>query len=129
MLEGIPAVLIGVGVLLGLMATGLPVFAAFLFIDLIAIFVIMGPVGFGLFVNSIYETTTSQSLVTIPLFILMGEILFRSNSVDVLFRSIDTLVGRVKGRQYVLSIVLATVFSTLSGAAMGVAAEIGRAHV
>ncbi|MAY88276.1 MAG: C4-dicarboxylate ABC transporter permease [Pseudooceanicola sp.] len=126
MLEGIPAVLIGVGVLLGLMATGLPVFAAFLFIDLIAIFVIMGPVGFGLFVNSIYETTTSQSLVTIPLFILMGEILFRSNSVDVLFRSIDTLVGRVKGRQYVLSIVLATVFSTLSGAAMGVAAMLGR---
>jgi len=56
----------------------------------------------------------------------MGEILFRSNSVEVLFKSIDTLVGRVRGRQYILSILLATVFSTLSGAAMGVAAMLGR---
>lgn len=126
MLEGISAVLAGVGLLLGLMATGLPVFAAFLLTNLIAVTLIMGPVGYGMFANSLYETTTTQSLVTIPLFILMGEILFRSNSVEVLFRSIDTLVGRVRGRQYVLSILLATVFSTLSGAAMGVAAMLGR---
>lgn len=126
MIEGIEAVLVGVGMLLLLMATGLPVFAAFLLINLLAVAVIMGPAGYGMFANSLYETTTTQSLVTIPLFILMGEILFRSNSVEVLFRSIDTLVGRVRGRQYVLSILLATVFSTLSGAAMGVAAMLGR---
>lgn len=126
MVEGISAVLIGAGLLLGLMATGIPVFAAFLTVNLVAVTVLMGPVGFGMFANSLYETTTTQSLVTIPLFILMGEILFRSNAVEVLFHSIDTLVGRVKGRQYVLSILLATVFSTLSGAAMGVAAMLGR---
>mgnify|MGYP003700717321 FL=1 len=126
MVEGISAVLIGAGLLLGLMATGIPVFAAFLTVNLVAVAVIMGPAGFGMFANSLYETTTTQSLVTIPLFILMGEILFRSNAVEVLFHSIDTLVGRVRGRQYVLSIVLATVFSTLSGAAMGVAAMLGR---
>lgn len=126
MVEGIAAVATGVGLLLGFMAVGLPVFAAFLLVNLLAVAVIMGPMGYGMFVNSLYETTTTQSLVTIPLFILMGEILFRSNSVEVLLRSIDTLVGRVKGRQYVLSILLATVFSTLSGAAMGVAAMLGR---
>ena len=126
MFEGIMAVFAGVGLLLALMATGLPVFTAFLCINLLAVAVIMGPVGYGLFANSLYETTTSQSLITIPLFILMGEILFRSNSVEVLFKSIDTLVGRVRGRQYILSILLATVFSTLSGAAMGVAAMLGR---
>lgn len=126
MLEGIPAVLTGVGALLFLMSLGMPVFAAFLTINLVAVAVIMGPAGYGMFANSLYETTTTQSLVTIPLFILMGEILFRSNSVEVLFKSIDTLVGRVRGRQYVLSILLATVFSTLSGAAMGVAAMLGR---
>lgn len=126
MVEGIVAVATGVGLLLGFMAVGLPVFAAFLLVNLLAVAVIMGPMGYGMFVDSLYETTTTQSLVTIPLFILLGEILFRSNSVEVLFRSIDTLVGRVKGRQYVLSILLATVFSTLSGAAMGVAAMLGR---
>ncbi|AJE46811.1 TRAP dicarboxylate transporter subunit DctM [Celeribacter indicus] len=116
----------GVGLLLMLMATGMPVFAAFLLINLIAVGLFIGPAGYSMFTNSLFETTTSQSLVTIPLFILMGEILFRSNAVEVLFRSIDTLVWRVRGRQYVLAVVLATVFSTLSGAAMGVAAMLGR---
>ncbi|SDW81344.1 TRAP transporter large permease [Celeribacter indicus] len=124
--EGIPAILVGVGLLLMLMATGMPVFAAFLLINLIAVGLFIGPAGYSMFTNSLFETTTSQSLVTIPLFILMGEILFRSNAVEVLFRSIDTLVWRVRGRQYVLAVVLATVFSTLSGAAMGVAAMLGR---
>jgi len=126
MITGIPAVLFGVGLLLIAMATGMPVFVAFLVVNLGATLLLLGPAGFGMFSGSFFETVTSSSLVTIPLFILMGELLFRSNAVDVLFSSIDTLVGRVRGRQYILSIVLATVFSTLSGAAMGVAAMLGR---
>ncbi|AJE45220.1 TRAP transporter large permease [Celeribacter indicus] len=126
MIEGIPAVLTGVGLLLLAMATGMPVFVAFLVVNLGATVFLLGPAGFGMFAGSFYETATSPSLVTIPLFILMGELLFRSRAVEVLFQSIDTLVGRVRGRQYILSILLATVFSTLSGAAMGVAAMLGR---
>ncbi|ATG48547.1 C4-dicarboxylate ABC transporter permease [Celeribacter ethanolicus] len=126
MIEGIPAVLAGVGLLLLAMFSGMPVFVAFLVVNLGATVLLLGPAGFGMFSGSFFETATSSSLVTIPLFILMGELLFRSRAVEVLFQSIDTLVGRVRGRQYILSIVLATVFSTLSGAAMGVAAMLGR---
>lgn len=126
MLSGISAVLWGSGVLMALMLTSLPVFISFMVINLIAALYMLGAPAYSMLANSIYETTTSISLVSIPLFILMGEVLFRSNAVDVLFRSIDTLIGRVKGRQYVLSIALATVFSALSGAAMGVAAMMGR---
>jgi len=126
MIEGIPAVLTGVGLLLLFMAAGMPVFVAFLTVNMGATLLVLGPAGFGMFSGSFYETATNSTLVTIPLFILMGELLFRSRAVDVLFQSIDTLIGRVPGRQYVLSIVLATVFSTLSGAAMGVAAMLGR---
>jgi len=126
MISGIPAVLAGAGLLLLFMLLGMPVFVAFMLVNLIAVFVLLGPAGFGMLASSFYETTTSGSLVTIPLFILMGEILFRSNAVDVLFRSMDELIGHIRGRQYVLSIALATIFSTLSGAAMGVAAMLGR---
>ena len=126
MIEGIPAVLVGVGLLLLAMGSGMPVFVAFLVVNLGASMLLLGPAGFGMFSGSFFETATSSSLVTIPLFILMGELLFRSRAVEVLFQSIDTLVGRVRGRQFILSIVLATVFSTLSGAAMGVAAMLGR---
>lgn len=126
MTSGIPAVMAGAGMLLLFMFLGLPVFVAFMVVNLTAVFVLLGPAGFGMIASSFYETTTAGSLVTIPLFILMGEILFRSNAVDVLFRSMDDLIGHIRGRQYVLSIALATIFSTLSGAAMGVAAMLGR---
>ena len=36
-----------------------------------------GTSGFGLFANSIYSTATSGALTAVPLFIAMGEILFR----------------------------------------------------
>lgn len=126
MLTGIPAVLAGLALLLALMATGMPVFVAFMLVNVVGVVMLMGPSGYVMFTSSLIETTTTAALVTIPLFILMGEILFRSNAVDVLLRSVDRLVGRVAGRQYVVSIVLATLFSMLSGAAMAVAAMMGR---
>ncbi len=75
---------------------------------------------------SIVETATSSSLVTVALFLLMGEILFRSGTVDVLFDSIDRLVGKLRGRLYVVVMALSTVFGALSGSAVAVAAMLGR---
>lgn len=112
--------------LLGLMALGLPIFVAFLIVNILGVGFLFGTRAFGLFANSIYETATSESLVAIPLFILLGEILFRSGSVEVLFRSVNTLIGRVRGRLYVVVIALSAVFGALSGSAVAVAAMLGR---
>ena len=116
----------GLVILLALFMTGAPIFIGFLVINVTGVLVLMGGSGFGLFANSIFETTNIAALSAIPLFILMGELLFRSGSVDVLFESVDALVGKVRGRQYVLCIALSTIFGALSGAAMGVAAMMGR---
>lgn len=80
-----------------------------------------------MFANSVLDTVSTTSLASIPLFVLMGEILFRSGTMDVLFDSIDKLVGRIRGRQYVLVVALSAVFGALSGVAMAVAAMLGRA--
>ena len=117
---------LAVGLLLALLFTGMRVFAAFLALNLAGLLVLIGPRGFGLFANSLYETATSQSLATVALFVLMGEVLFRSGSVEVLFDGIDRLVGRVRGRLYVVTVVLSTVFGALSGSAVAVAAMLGR---
>ena len=116
----------GLALLLAMFLTGAPIFVGFLIINITGVLVLMGGSGFGLFANSIFETTNIAALSAIPLFILMGELLFRSGSVDILFESVDKLVGKVRGRQYVLCISLSTVFGALSGAAMGVAAMMGR---
>src|SRR6185436_21176695 len=116
----------GIGLLLGLLFLGIPVFVAFLILNVAGILVLMGPAGFGLFANSIYTTATITALATVPLFIVMGEILFRSGAMEAVFDSLDRLVGRVRGRQYVLCIVLSAILGSLSGAAMAVAGLLGR---
>ena len=112
----------GLGILLAAFMTGAPIFIAFLAINITGVIFVIGPAGFGMVANSIFETTNIAALTAIPLFIMMGELLFRSGSVDILFDSVDKLVGRVQGRQYVLCILLSTIFGALSGAAKGVAA-------
>jgi len=127
MMEWYTTLLIGLAILFFLFLSGAPIFLAFLAAILIGVYFIIGPAGFPMFANSILDTTTTTSLASIPLFVLMGELLFRSGTMDVLFDSIDKLVGKVKGRQYVLVVALSAVFGALSGVAMAVAAMLGRA--
>ena len=116
----------GLTLLLAAFLTGMPIFVAFLAINTAGILVVFGDRGFGLIANSIFDSGSIVALSAIPLFILMGELLNRSGSVDLLFRSMDKLVGRVPGRQYVLTIFLSVIFGALSGAAMAVAAMMSR---
>lgn len=118
--------LVAAGLLFGLFLTGMPIFLAFLAINVGGVLIYLGPGAFGMVVNSIFNTTTTATLTAIPLFVLMGEILFRSGSTDVLFEAADRVIGRIRGRQYALSMLLATVFGALSGSNMAVAAMMGR---
>lgn len=117
---------IAISILLALFFIGVPVFAAFLVINIVGIFWLFGSAGFGMFANSVYQTVTAGSLVAIPLFILMGEILFRSGTVGILIDSVDKMVGNVRGRHYLLVTALSTVFGALSGSVIAVAAMLGR---
>ena len=117
---------LALGLLLALLFSGVKIFVGFLALNLVGVMVLIGPRGFGLFTNSIFESATSPTLVTVALFVLMGEILFRSGTVDILFRSVDRLIGGLKGRLYVVTIALSTVFGALSGSAVAVAAMLGR---
>lgn len=119
--------ILGFALLFVLFLAGAPIFLSFLLAVLAGIGALIGPAGFPMFVNSLLSTTTTSSLASIPLFILMGELLFRSGTMDVLFNSIDKLIGNIRGRQYILVISLSAVFGALSGAAMAVAAMLGRA--
>ena len=73
---------IGLALLLGLFITGMPIFLACLVMIVMAVFVTMGPAGFGLVVNSLYTTGSSLTLGTVSLFILLGEVLFRSGDSE-----------------------------------------------
>lgn len=112
--------------LLAAFVSGAPLFIGFLAVNIGTVLVMTGPRGFILVANSIFDSSNIASLSAIPLFILMGEILTRSGSVEMLFKAMDGLIGKVRGRQYVLTIFVSVVFGALSGAAMAVAAMLGR---
>lgn len=120
-------ILIGVFfLLLALFAAGLPIFLSFLVLNLLGLFLMTGNLGGVLLVvNSMFSTGTSISLAAIPLFVLLGEILFRSGSIKILFNAVDALVGNFRARLYAVSITLSTLFGALSGSAMAVAAMMG----
>lgn len=122
----VPLFCCGVALLVSLLVLGVPIFVAFLVLNIIGVLVLFGPAGFGLLANSIFSSATFGALTAVPLFIAMGEVLFRSGAMEVLFDSLDRLVGRVRGRQYVLCILLSAILGALSGAAMAVAGLLGR---
>jgi tripartite ATP-independent transporter DctM subunit len=126
-----PVAILGllVGGLIILFFLGVPIYASFLFCNVFGLYILVGHLGFGMFVNSLVDTATSIPLVTLPLFILMGEILYRANAIEQLVDAVNTLVGRIHGRLYVLTVVISTILASLSGSAMASAAMLTRTVV
>lgn len=109
-----------------LVAIGMPVAFAFILVNIVGIIVLQ---GFGRPLEqlalSMYSSVSSFTLAPIPLFVLMGELLWHSR---VAFRALDVLekfLGRVPGRLSVLTIGTGTIFSSLSGSTMANTAMLG----
>jgi tripartite ATP-independent transporter DctM subunit len=109
-----------------LLLLGFPIFVVFLILNIFGVWLFFGASGFSLLADSIFATATFSALPAVPLFIIMGEILFRCGAMDALFKSLDELVGSIRGRQFVLSLIASAIIGALSGAAMAVAGLLGR---
>lgn len=105
---------------------GIPVFYAFFLVNIVGMFAFMGGEA-GLFqlITSMYESTTKFTLLPITLFILMGEIMFRSGIAGNMVDALDKWIGRLPGRLAILSVATGTLFATLSGASIGSTAMLG----
>ena len=114
------------GLLLSLFASGLPIFVCFLLANLLGVLLFMGTAGLGLFANSILDTATTEALVAIPLYVLLGELLFRTGGVTTLYRALNRLIGAIPGRLYVVATMLAAFLGAISGSAMASVAMLGR---
>ena len=65
--------------LMFLFVIGVPVAFSFLFINIIGVYVFWGgEAGLTQLIRSIYRSVATFALLPVPLFILMGEIMFRS---------------------------------------------------
>ncbi len=118
------------GVLLGtlfvLMLLSVPVAFAFLGVNLIGAWLFMGgEVGLGQLVRNSIQSVTSFSLTPIPLFVLMGEILFYTGVAYRAIAAVEQMIAKVPGRLSIVSVLGGTVFSTLSGSTIANTAMMG----
>jgi tripartite ATP-independent transporter DctM subunit len=118
--------LVIIGSVLVLLAAGVPVAFAFLLINLVGAELLQGGGrAFHQIILSIYSSVTSFSLLPIPLFVLMGEILWQSNIAGRALGAMDKLLGRVPGRLSFLTVGSGTVFAALSGSTVANTAMLG----
>ena len=99
-----------------MMATGMPIAFAFLSVVVVGSFTLFGGIaGLDQMILSIYSSLTTFTLLPIPLFILMGELMVQSgialNIIDVL----NKWLGRLPGRLGLLAVSGGTLLSTLTG--------------
>lgn len=112
--------------LMFLFLIGVPVAFSFLFINIIGVYVFWGgEAGLTQLVRSVYRSVSTFSLLPVPLFILMGEIMFRSGIAPRMMDTLDKWLGRIPGRLSLLAIGGGTLFATLSGSAMAGCAMLG----
>lgn len=73
------------------------------------------PMLFEMFVNNTWGLMNNYTLVAIPLFILMAQLLDRSKVSDALFESLYVVLGSVKGGLGLAVVVVCTVFAATTG--------------
>ena len=115
------------GCLLLFMATGMPIAFAFMLSCVIGSIMFWGGiVGLEQLAMSFYSSVTSFSLLPVPLFVLMGCIIFESGIGMKMVDAVDKLLGRLPGRLSILAIGAGTLLGTMVGISGGTIAILGR---
>jgi C4-dicarboxylate transporter, DctM subunit len=75
---------------------------------------------------NIWNTLISPDLLSLPLFILMGEILFKADLTGSLLRGLAPWVERLPGKLLHTNILACTLFAAVSGSSAATTATVGR---
>ena len=115
------------GALIVLLVLGVPVAFTFLAVNILgAILFLRGEPGLLQLTRAIADSVSKIELAPIPLFILIGELMFRSNMAERAIDAVDRLISRVPGRLAIVTVAGGTIFSALSGSTIATTAMLGK---
>jgi tripartite ATP-independent transporter DctM subunit len=109
--------LLSSGFWIGLSLLGLALIAMELFT--------LRPVGDSMALT-IWGSTSSWTLTALPLFLWMGEILFRSKLSSDMFKGLAPWLNRIPGRLLHTNVIGCTIFAAVSGSSAATCATIGK---
>jgi len=113
-------------ILVALMAIGMPVAFTMLVTGLGGLWLSVGPVvALNIFRETIFSVSSNQALATIPLFVLMGQVLLKSEIGADLFEAMHKWGGALPGCLAVGSVGSCAVFGAMCGSSTATTATIG----
>ena len=112
--------------LIALFLIGIPVAFAFFIVNLFAMYILLGGIiGINQFILSMYTSVGKFVLLPVPLFILMGSLIFHSNVATRMVNALDCWLGSIPGRLSIMSGLAGMVFGAMSGSSMASTALLG----
>jgi C4-dicarboxylate transporter DctM subunit len=112
--------LLGSGIWVGLALMGVGGVIMTLFTD--------NPAG-DVMITAVWSSSTSWTLTALPLFILMGEILFRTRLSEDLFRALAPIMNKLPGGLLHTNIVGSALFAAVSGSSAATLTTVGKMSI
>ncbi len=116
-LIGLLLAALGSGLWIGISLLGVAIFAMEMFTS--------RPAGDSMALT-VWGSTSSWTLTALPLFLWMGEILFRSKLSEDLFKGLAPWLERLPGRLLHVNIIGCTIFAAVSGSSAATCATVGK---
>ncbi len=109
-----------------LLLTGIPIAFAFLIVNLVAAYFFLGGVP-GLIgaVTGVFTSITTFTLLPVPFFILMGELIFHTGMGLDAVNVLDKWLGKLRGRLSILAVIMGVIIGALSGSTIATCALLG----
>ena len=112
--------------LAALLASGLWIALTLLGVGWIAMVLFTNAPAGSLMATTVWGASTSWALTALPLFIWMGEILFRTRIAEDMFRGLAPWMAPLPGRLAHCNVFGCGIFAAISGSSAATAATIGR---
>ncbi len=121
---GVTEAAIGFALLIGLLFLGLHVAVAMFLVALAGAALYLGPPLVAALGTQLWGAMEDYVLLSIPLYILLGEILVRSGSTDRLYRALADWLNPLPGGLLHTNIGASAIFSAVSGSSVATAATV-----
>lgn len=118
------AIAIGLLLMLGLMFAGLHVGTAMFAVGVLGASLYFGMPGLNAVGEQLWGASEDYLLLSIPLYILLGELLVRAGTTDKMYRSLSDWLQRLPGGLLHTNIGASALFSAVSGSSVATAATI-----
>ena len=106
--------------LIFLLAVGVPVAFALGGISVVFAFILGGPNALYIVATTTYREITDPNLITIPLFLLMGNFLFHSGISDRLFQALSYWLSGLRGGLAIVSVGVCVALAMCGGFGPGI---------